>query len=73
MAKRTKKEIRVYMIDITQHIGKYIREMTDEEFIEVAEQQGLVHSLKGFEDSFNRNGIDCNCLFIRFIKVDCYE
>ena len=56
------KEIRVYGI-------LYIdaSSLTDEEFISEAERQGLVWSLKGFEQTFNQRYISSDEMFIRII------
>ena len=50
------KEKRVYLIDIHDIRVRdidYINELTDEEFVFEAEEQGKVYSLKGFEKAFN--------------------
>jgi hypothetical protein len=41
--------------------------LTDEEFIDKAEQQGLVWSLKGFEQAFNQSYISSDDMTIRII------
>jgi hypothetical protein len=44
------KEIKVYMIEVDE---KGSDDYTDEEFMKLAEEQGTVYSLKGFQDEFN--------------------
>jgi len=58
----TKKELRVYVIDITKTeiIGM---ETTDKKFMSVAEEQGTVYSIEGFEKAFNYDDLNqTNCL-----------
>ena len=43
-------EIRVYMIEVED---KGSDDYTNEEFIQKAEEQGTVYSLKGFQNYFN--------------------
>ena len=58
--------IRVYAIDMT-----YVSEpLTQEEFISLAEELGLVWSLDGFEDAFNSGFLGYNDLIIKFIQLD---
>jgi hypothetical protein len=45
------KEIRVYMIPVVDDKGS--DDYTDEEFISIAEEEGTVYTLKGFQDTFN--------------------
>jgi len=42
-------------------------ELSDEEFMSMAEEQGLVWSLKGFEDSFNSSNVS-DTWYIRIIN-----
>lgn len=56
-------EIRVYLVDADADNA----ELTDERFMEVAEQEGLVYSLKGFEEAINWKGLDMDIFFIRFL------
>jgi hypothetical protein len=43
-------------------------ELSDEEFMEIAEKHGLVWSLKGFEHDYNINDIK-EQIIIRFIQL----
>lgn len=53
------KEKRVYLIDLhTLKGGEQHAYLTNEEFIEKAEEQGSVYSLSGFQTSYNTNGLD---------------
>lgn len=71
------KEIRVYVVNGDLYDGEdSIRDMDNHTFIEVAEEQGTVFSLKGFET--NWNNWDCfapspESTFLRFIEVECAE
>ena len=55
-----KKETLIYIVSTTNAYGepyafnlKDIQNMSDEEFIENAEEQGLVWSLEGFQNNWN--------------------
>lgn len=60
------KELRVYVIDLglTEDIAE-----TDEEFMNEAERQGTVYSIKGFENAINSEELNLCNSFIRFIEV----
>ena len=61
--------IKVYGIDINKIENDIaINYTNDKEFIEIAEQQGFVWSLVGFQNSFNSDEINQNNLFIRFLE-----
>jgi len=46
-----------------------LSELDNEQFANEAERQGLVWSLKGFQEAFNIGEVDSNnCLYIRFIE-----
>lgn len=69
-----KKEIRVYAIGISMLDDDYdkdIRTVTDSEFMNIAEEQGLVFTLNSFQESFNSNeNISTDEHIIRFIEVE---
>ena len=44
------KQIRVYMMEVDD---KGSDDYSNEEFMTLAEEQGTVYSLKGFQDAFN--------------------
>jgi len=49
-----------------------VNDLTDDEFMSIAEESGLVYSLKEFENIFNANEseeLNPDYHFIRFIKV----
>ena len=48
---------------------RFIMSLSDEEFMDVAEEQGLVYTLKGFEWDFNNENIS-DMWYIRIIKTD---
>jgi hypothetical protein len=59
-------EIRVYGIDSNLHDGK-IFDLTNNDFVHIAEEQGYVWTLAGFESAFNSEEIAYD-MFIRFIN-----
>lgn len=68
------KEIRVYVVSCDLYDGEeYIPEMTNEQFMDLAEEQGNVYSLNVFETSYNNDWLDTINTFIRFIEVECAE
>ena len=63
-------EIRVYLIDTDLLLADInYSELTDEEFMEEAEEQGGVYSLQGFQNAFNYSDINANAEVIRFITI----
>ena len=71
---KTMKEIRVYVVNCGLYDGEeFISEMTNEQFMAIAEEQGGVYSLKGFERDYNDEYIGSAFTFIRFIEVECAE
>ena len=65
--------IKVYGVDVDIFYKEYshhklIDNLTNEEFIEESEKQGLVWSLKGFQDAFNYAEIDNEYIYIRIIE-----
>ena len=69
----TKKEIRVYAIDIDSRSkeldGKRMKDITKEEFMAESEKQGLVYTLEKFEQAFNQEEVSTNYMFIRIYEV----
>lgn len=61
-------ETRVYGINIEKVDETNIKKLSDEEFMEMAESQGNVWSLKGFEADFNEDYLNQNNSFIRFYE-----
>jgi hypothetical protein len=59
------KEVRVYVIDVPEDTGS--DDLTDEEFMTRAEEQGTVYSLKGFQDAFNYE--DTVCTEDKYIRI----
>jgi len=45
-----------------------LSELDNEQFANEAERQGLVWSLKGFQDAFNKGEINSEYIYIRFIE-----
>lgn len=62
-------ETRVYVVD-TFNIGKKEWDnLTDEEFMHLAEESGNVYSVKGFQEAFNMEEVNSEIDIIRFINV----
>ena len=63
-------EYRIYAIDPIEWEASdvLIVDLTDEEFIKIAEEQGRVYTLKGFELEFNNENIS-DQWYIRIIKI----
>lgn len=65
-------EYTVYAINPMMWEGattRFVMSLSDEEFMDVAEEQGLVYTLKGFEWDFNNENIS-DTWYIRIIKTD---
>ncbi len=65
--------VRVYGVNVSFIPESFDIFCEDSEFMSMAESQGNVWSLEGFEDAFNGNVIDIESLFIRFIKTNNYD
>jgi hypothetical protein len=67
-------ETRVYVIDTEDERVEdvYWEELTDEEFMFEAEEQGRVYTLDGFAKAFNLEEINSSTDAIRFIQVPVY-
>ena len=62
-------ETRVYVID-TFNVGeRNWNDLTDEEFINLAEEDGNIYTLQGFQEAFNSQDINTEIDVIRFINV----
>lgn len=59
-------ETKVYMIQVEEDMGS--DNYTDEEFMDIAEEQGTVYSLKGFQDAFNYSDNINSSYYIRILK-----
>ena len=66
---KLKKEIKVFVVKIDDIEDINVNEISDEKFMEIAEDNGYVYTLKGFEKAFNRENVYTNIDFIRFIEV----
>lgn len=71
------KEIRVYVVNCDNYEGcEDLQAVSDLRFIEIAEEQGNVWSLMGFQTNWNDWGRTCpdaESTYIRFIEVECAE
>jgi len=67
-------ETRVYVVDTEDDRMNdvYWEELTDEEFMFEAEEQGKVYTLDGFAKAFNFEEINSSTDAIRFIQVPVY-
>lgn len=63
------KELRVYVVDI-DIIENYTGFITDDIFMELAEKQGTVYSIKGFEIAFNYQELNTSTDMVKFIEVE---
>jgi len=72
-----KKETRAYLLDVDNllHIEKVIdiKEFSDEQFIDCAEQYGDVMTLAKLQDLINNDNIVMSDFYIRFIEVELHE
>ena len=62
-------ETRVYVIDTFNVRGINWNDLTDEEFMNLAEEDGNVYTLQGFQEAFNSQDINTEIDVIRFINV----
>ena len=60
------RKLRYYLIDLNV-IGDFYLRCSDEEFMSIAEEQGFVYSLEGFQDAFNNCSIDQENCILRII------
>ena len=67
---KLKSETRVYVVN-QEDSEKAIKDLTDEEFMDIAENWCRVYSLKGFQEIFNdqKDEVSHSEDFIRFINV----
>ena len=70
----TEFETRVYVVDTEDERmdDVYWEELTDEEFMFEAEEQGKVYTLDGFAKAFNSEEVNTSTDAIRFIEVPVY-
>jgi hypothetical protein len=61
-------ETRVYVVD-SNFSDCFANELPDNEFIELAEEQGRVYTLDVFQEAFNLAEINSSIDVIRFINV----
>ena len=62
-------ETRIYAIDLDSiDMENHPVDISNDEFTKLAEQQGLVYSLKGFEEAFNNEEVS-DQWFIRILNV----
>ena len=62
------KETRVYVLDL-ETVENYEDCISDEKFIELAENRGTVYSLGGFQSAFNDQYINTSTDIIRILEV----
>ena len=64
-------EQRVYAIDINNN-QKHNLDLSDEEFIEIAEREGKVYTLKSFQNALNKQELSIDNNWVRFITIKTY-
>lgn len=64
-------EQRVYAIDIN-NTHQHNSDLSDEEFIEIAEREGKVYTLKSFQDALNKQELSIDNNWVRFITIKTY-
>lgn len=65
-------ETRVYVIN-TNFSDCFAIDLSDDEFIELAEEQGRVYTIQGFQEAFNSQEISTIADVIRFINVKKHD
>ena len=68
-AKFSKKEMRVYIID--WNFNNKATQLSDKEFMDLAEEDGEVYTLKGYEEAVNE-GAYFDTSKIRFVEVETF-
>jgi len=70
-------DLRVYVADIDQYdLGNELAndhsllDLTDEQFVNESERQGLVYTLKGFEEALNSEDLIPTNHYIRILNVN---
>ncbi len=66
-----KTETRVYVVDVHSVVNKHHSDLTDEQFMNLAEAQGTIYTLKYFQEDFNIGKYEMHYI-IRFISVPLY-
>ena len=61
-------ETRVYVLDQNTH-DCFVNELSDKKFITLAERDGRVYTLQGFQEAFNLEEINSSFDNIRFINI----
>jgi hypothetical protein len=62
------KEIRVYVLETSKYNQALLWE--NEMFMRIAEQDGSIYTLEGFQRAFNEEEIDSRYCLIRFIEIE---
>lgn len=74
---RIMKEIRVYVVNYDLYDGgEDLRTVANEDFMRIAEEQGSVYSLMGFQSCWNNWAYAApspDCSYIRILEVECAE
>ena len=66
-------ETRVYVLEPDDLGERHYSELTDEDFITLAEEQGRIYTLQGFQEAFNLEEINSAIDIIRFINQPIYQ
>jgi hypothetical protein len=62
--------LRIYGVNLNETDEPYFEK---EEFMQLAEEQGYVWTIEGFEDEFNSGFMDTENLVIKFIELEKIE
>ena len=65
-------ETRAYVVD-TNFSDCFANDLSDDEFIELAEEQGRVYTIQGFQEAFNLQEINSSIDTIRFINIKKHD
>ena len=60
-------EIRIYAVNLRELDEPYFEE---EDFMKLAEEQGYIWTLQGFENEFNSGFMDTENLVMKFITIE---
>jgi hypothetical protein len=61
------RELRVYGIDISDVELENVGNVSNEQWMDIAEENGLVWSLQGFAEEFNQSMINSETILIRIM------
>lgn len=65
-------ELRFYLVEINDS-EEDVTSLSDEKFIELAEELGFVYSLEGFIEAFNDSDVNTNTDIMRAFWINLYD